>query len=171
MSVINPDEWDRIRTAVAQHSVAAWSNDVLAVLALLDLARHGTVQWFPDTDPVDVPWARFARNTPEWVRCVDASHHAPGKLTASKTYRVVNVDGPYVAITNDAGGLEWFRSKRFVPASADEATVTIDVPVAWARWAAAKPWVPDGTRMWPGPSVETFVTDACREALTKAGLL
>jgi ABC-type uncharacterized transport system permease subunit len=83
----------------------------------------------------------------------------------------VNVDGPYVAITNDAGGLEWFRSKRFVPASADEATVTIDVPVAWAQWAAAKPWVPDGTGMWPGSGVETFVRDACREALTKAGLL
>ena len=167
MNVINPDEWDRTRTAVAQHSVAAWSSDVLAVLALLDLARHGTVQWFPDTDPVDVPWARFARNTPEWVRCVDASHHAPGKLTASKTYRVVNVDGPYVAITNDAGGLEWFRSKRFVPASADEATVTIDVPVAWAQWARDR----NILKGWPGQDHEQRVRDACREALTKAGLL
>lgn len=163
MNVINPDEWDRTRTAVAQHSVAAWSSDVLAVLALLDLARYGTVQWFPDTDPVDVPWARFARNTPEWVRCVDASHHAPGKLTASKTYRVVNVDGPYVAITNDAGGLEWFRSKRFVPVSADEATVTIDVPVAWARYMAANEKC--------SPAEFLAAVDACREALSKAGLL
>ena len=160
MNVINPDEWDRTRTAVAQHSVAAWSSDVLAVLALLDLARYGTVQWFPDTDPVDVPWA--PEPEPEWVRCVDASHHAPGKLTASKTYRVVNVDGPYVAITNDAGGLEWFRSKRFVPASADEATVTIDVPVAWARWRVG---------FSGGDFDSEVVNDACREALTKAGLL
>lgn len=161
MNVINPDEWDRTRTAVAQHSVAAWSSDVLAVLALLDLARYGTVQWFPDTDPVDVPWARFARNTPEWVRCVDASGCT--SLTVGRVYRVDCRYPAGLTVVDDDNDCGWYMKQRFALATADEATVTIDVPVAWARYMAANEKC--------SPAEFLAAVDACREALSKAGLL
>lgn len=154
MNVINPDEWQEFRRIHAEHPENTYGGQVLAVLCLLDLARYGI---------------RWGAPEPEWVRCVKG---APGLRTVGRVYRVVGrSEQRFISVVADDGELWQFAPALFVPASADEATVTIDVPVAWARWAAAKPWVPDGTRMWPGPGVETFVRDACREALTKAGLL
>lgn len=153
MSVINRDEWREFQRNLVEHP-ECYVQSPLIFLCLLDLARYGI---------------RWGAPEPEWVRCVDTDL-ATG-ITYGKTYRVVARGRSTLMVVNDYGDDDTFLANRFVPASADEATVTIDVPVAWAQWAAAKPWVPDGTGMWPGSGVETFVRDACREALTKAGLL
>ena len=150
MSVINPDEWQEFRRIHAEHPENTYGGQVLAVLCLLDLARYGI---------------RWGAPEPEWVRCVKG---APGLRTVGRVYRVVGrSEQRFISVVADDGELWQFAPALFVPASADEATVTIDVPVAWAQWARDR----NILKGWPGQDHEQRVRDACREALTKAGLL
>lgn len=164
MSVINPDEWDPTRAYVINHpGTYQYAPSLVAVLCLLDLARYGTVQWFPDTDPADVPWA--PEPEPEWVRCVDDdAGRAYFSITKGRVYRVIGrTDDGRLRVIGDDGTAHNFRARRFVPAAADEATVTIDVPVAWAQYRLCLGRLPLGA--------SDTVDDACREALSKVGLL
>lgn len=46
MSVINSDEWIPFRRNVVQNG-PTYEAEVMLMLALLDLARYSTIQWFP----------------------------------------------------------------------------------------------------------------------------
>jgi hypothetical protein len=145
VSVINRDEWREFQRNLVEHP-ECYVQSPLIFLCLLDLARYGI---------------RWGAPEPEWVRCVDTDL-ATG-ITYGKTYRVVARGRSTLMVVNDYGDDDTFLANRFVPASADEATVTIEVPVAWARARA--------TLGQPERALSLAVDTTCREALTKAGLL
>lgn len=146
MNVINPDEWQEFRRIHAEYPENTYSGPLLGILCLLDLARYGI---------------RWGTPAPEWVRCVDMANGT--RLTEGRVYRVLRRDHDAILVNADRGTAGWFNERRFVPATAAEATVTIDVPVAWARYMAANEKC--------SPAEFLAAVDACREALTKAGLL
>lgn len=102
----------------------------------------------------------------EWVRCVDKG--GAHWLTEGKVYPVRSVVDDKVEVTCDVGDVIFYPIECFVPATADEAKVTIEVPVTWAQYRVAELTLDQCGDI---ESLDDVVDDACTVALSRAGLL
>lgn len=94
----------------------------------------------------------------------DADHNCPLVVASARTLTGEEFDRE----TDRDLLLIFYPIECFVPATADEAKVTIEVPVAWAQYRSGELTLDQCCNI---ESLDDVVDDACTVALARAGML